>query len=120
MLRSYTLLRLITCTLLLPTSTTGESQPHVVHTGTPNVDRKDSQKALLLEAVKTGILSSLGMDREPRPTRKASEQELKRMYELYREKIIELRGNSSQPVKKTLQTTITTVLFPGENFFKEI
>ncbi|XP_047444982.1 growth/differentiation factor 8 [Mugil cephalus] len=114
MLRSHTLLRLITCTLLLPTSTSGESRPHVVQGGTPNADRKDIQEALLLEAVKTGILSSLGMDREPRITRKASEQELRRMYQLYIEKRRELRGNSSQSIKNTLQSTTTTVLFTVE------
>uniref|UniRef100_A0A3Q1HMH8 Inhibin beta C chain-like n=1 Tax=Acanthochromis polyacanthus TaxID=80966 RepID=A0A3Q1HMH8_9TELE len=116
MLRSHLLLQPISCMplllLLLLVSTSGEGRPHVAHEGTPYVDRVDSQRALLLEAVKMGILNSLGLDSEPRPTRKASEQELRTMYELYREKLREMRGNSSQPVGETRRSTMSTVLFP--------
>ncbi|XP_037642302.1 inhibin beta C chain [Sebastes umbrosus] len=110
-----TMLRsLLSCTLLLLASLcgSGESWPHVAHGGTPDVDGRDSQRVLLLEAVKTGILGSLGMDREPRPTRRASEEEMTKMYQLYREKLREMRGNSSQPMRETWQSTMSTVLFP--------
>lgn len=50
----------------------------------------------LMEAVKEGILSSLGMEREPRPVRKASEEELRRMYRSYGEKLREMGVNSSR------------------------
>lgn len=108
MLRSQAVHRLISCTLLLLVyfSSSGESRPHVAHDNTPDADRLGSQKVLLLEAVKTGILSSLGMDREPRPTRKVSEQELRKMYQLYREKLREMRGNSSQPIRETWQSAV--------------
>ncbi|XP_029309842.1 growth/differentiation factor 15 [Cottoperca gobio] len=113
MLRSRSLHRLVSCALLLlvSLSSSGESRPHQI--STPDVDRADSQRVLLLEAVKTGILGSLGMDREPRPTQKASEEELSKMYQLYREKVREMRGNSSQPMRETLQSTTSTVLFPA-------
>ncbi|XP_044076177.1 growth/differentiation factor 8 [Siniperca chuatsi] len=112
MVRSLTL---ISCTLLLLVSfsSSGESRPHMAHEGTPDVDRMDSQRVLLLEAVKTGILSSLGMDKGPRPTQKASEEELRAMYKLYREKLREMRGNSSQTMRETWQSTMSTVLFPA-------
>ncbi len=115
MLRSLALRRLVSCTLLLLASLSGlgESRPHVAHEGTPDAGGTDSQRVLLLEAVKTGILSSLGMDKEPRPTQKASEGELRKMYELYREKLTEMRGNSSQTMKETWQSTLSTVLFPA-------
>lgn len=115
MLRPRTLQQLISCTLLLlaSLSSSGESRPHVAHQGTPEVDRTDSHRVLLLEAVKTGILGSLGMDREPRLTQKASEEELRKMYQLYREKQREMRGNSSQPMRETWQSTMSTVLFPA-------
>ena len=115
MLRPCALPRL-SCTLLLlllSLSSPGESRPHVAHRGAPDVDRTDSQRALLLEAVKTGILSSLGMDREPRATHNASGPELRDMFKLYREKLREMRGNSSRPTSETWQSTISTVLFPA-------
>ncbi|XP_076601835.1 transforming growth factor beta-1 proprotein [Chaetodon auriga] len=107
MLRSCTLL------LLVSLSSSGESRPHVAHEGAPDVWRTDSQRVLLLEAVKTGILSSLGIDKEPKPTKKASEEELRKMYQLYREKLREMRGNSSQTLRETRQSTMSTVLFPA-------
>ncbi|KAA8587685.1 growth/differentiation factor 8 [Etheostoma spectabile] len=115
MLRPRTLEQLISCMLLLLASfsSSGESRPHVAHQGTPDVGKTDSQRVLLLEAVKTGILDSLGMDREPRLTQKASQEELAKMYQLYREKQRELRGNSSQPMRETWQSTMSTVLFPA-------
>ncbi|XP_026230530.1 growth/differentiation factor 8 [Anabas testudineus] len=112
MLRSGTVHQLISCTLLLlvPLSSLGESRPHVAQDSTADASRMDSQKVLLLEAVKTGILSSLGLDREPRPAGKVSEQELRKMYQLYQEKLVEMRGNSSQTFRETWEST---VLFPA-------
>lgn len=112
---SHKILPLVTCTLLLLVSTSGEGQPRKAREGAPDADGLDGQKVLLLEAVKTGILSSLGMDAEPRPTQKASKKELRKMYQLYRKKIREIRGNSSQPMGGNLQSTMSTVLFPGTN-----
>lgn len=123
MLRSRTLHRLISCTLLLLTSlsSSGESRPDVAHGGTPGVDKMDSRRVLVLEAVKTGILSSLGMDREPIPTQKASEEELRKMYQLYREQLREMRGNSSRTMGETRRSPMSTVLFPatGELFVRQ-
>lgn len=50
----------------------------------------------LLEAVKAGILGSLGLEEEPRPAQKASEEELRRVYRSYWETLREMGGNSSQ------------------------
>uniref|UniRef100_A0A3Q0SN96 TGF-beta family profile domain-containing protein n=1 Tax=Amphilophus citrinellus TaxID=61819 RepID=A0A3Q0SN96_AMPCI len=118
---SHTILPLVTCTLLLLVSTSGEGQPREAHEDTPDADRTDSQTVLLLEAVKTGILSSLGMDTEPRLTQKASKKELREMYQLYRKKIRAIRGNSSQPMGGNSQSTMSTVLFPGtdENLVRQ-
>lgn len=93
----------------------------MAHEGASDVDGTDSQRVPILEAVKTGILGSLGLDKEPRPAHKASEQELRKMYRLYREKLREMRGNSSQPMRETWQTTMSTVLFPatGEILVRE-
>nr|XP_020471613.1 growth/differentiation factor 15 [Monopterus albus] len=113
MLKSVYQLICYTLPLLVFFSSSGESRPHVAHQGTPDAARTASQRVLLLEAVKIGILSSLGMDMEPRPTQKASEQELSRMYQLYRETLREMRGNSSHLLKETRQSTMTTVLFPA-------
>ncbi|XP_072220619.1 uncharacterized protein gdf15 [Leuresthes tenuis] len=112
MFSSHTLLRLITCTLLLLISTSGESQPHMAHKGTPDMDRMDEQRVLLFDAVKKGILSSLGMDGEPRPAQKASHRERMKMHQLYKEKLSEMRRNSSQPVRENWESTMSTVLFP--------
>ncbi|KAM9323370.1 growth/differentiation factor 8 [Pholidichthys leucotaenia] len=114
MVRSHTPLQFLSWMLLLLVLTLGRSPPHMAQGATSTMGKMDSQKALLLEAVKTGILSSLSMDREPQPTQKASEQELRRMYQLYRETWREMRRNSSQPVKETQQPTWSTVLFPVE------
>ncbi|KAM6989579.1 growth/differentiation factor 8 [Tautogolabrus adspersus] len=111
MLRLHTLPRLLFCTLMIFVFVTssGESRPHEAHEGAPDVDRKDSQRVMILEAVKTGILGSLGLEREPRPTHKASEEELRRMYQLYRETLREMKGHSSN----TMRETMYTVLFPS-------
>lgn len=105
MIRSHRLISSCTLLLLASLSSLGESRPHQ-----PDVD---SQRDLILEAVKTGILSSLGVDREPRPAQKASEEELRKMYHLYREKVREMRGNSSQAMTETWQSTMSAVLFPA-------
>ncbi|GLD72059.1 growth/differentiation factor 15 [Lates japonicus] len=120
MLRSHTPRRLISCKLLLllllllvSLSSPGESRHHEAHEGAPDVGRTAGRKVQLLEALKAGILSSLGMDGEPRLARKATERELRRMYQLYREKLREMRGNSSHPVRETWQPSVSTVLFPA-------
>lgn len=99
--------------LLLAASSSGESRPHVAHEGP--LSRAENQRVQLVEAVKTGILSSLGMDGEPEPTRRASEQEMRRMFQLYREQLTEMRGNSSQSMK---ESSMSTVLLPatGDTF----
>lgn len=107
MLGSLSLHWLASCTLLLLVLSSGESRP-----------RKDApdvggQRLLLMEAVKMGILGSLGMDREPRPAQKASEEELRKMYQLYREKLREMRGNTSRTIEETWQSNMSTVLFPA-------
>ncbi|KAM8838385.1 bone morphogenetic protein 4 [Synchiropus picturatus] len=83
-----------------------KSRPHDVDDGGSSVGQRD----LLLAAVKAGILNSLGMDKEPRPTQKASEGELQRMYQLYRATLRGMRANSSQPSREPSATS--TVLFP--------
>lgn len=60
------------------------------------MDGTDSQGPPVLQAVKTGILGFLGMDREPAPPAEASEEELRGMFRLYEEKLVEMRGNSSR------------------------
>lgn len=107
MLGSLSLHRLVSCTLLLLVLSSGESRPH---RDAPDVD---GQRILVMEAVKMGILSSLGMDREPRPAQKASEEELRKMYQLYRERLREMRGNTSQTIEETWQSNMSTVLFPA-------
>lgn len=113
MIRSHGACQLIFCALLLlvSLSSSGESQPRG---NTPDEGRMDSQRVLLLEAVKTAILSSLGMDREPKPPQRASQRDLRKMFELYREKLREERRNSTQPWKSSM----TAVLFSstGEIF----
>ena len=84
------------------------------------LDAGQSQRELLLQALKTGILSSLGLDREPdRPSEKPSDPELKRMFWLYREKLRELSGNYSTQSMTEYQDSsspprrMSTVLYPA-------
>lgn len=65
--------------------------------GQPAVDQE------LLEAVKAGILSSLGLEEEPRPAQEASEEELRRVYRSYWEMLREMGGNSSQVLAEAEQ-----------------
>lgn len=107
--------RLLLLLLLLLLVSSGESKPHMTHEGASGVD---SERIQLLEAVKKGILSSLGMDAEPRLTQRASEEELRDMYRLYSDTLREMRGNSSQGVRGTRLNTTSTVISPvtGEIF----
>ncbi|XP_077415639.1 inhibin beta E chain isoform X2 [Vanacampus margaritifer] len=68
-----------------------------------------SQRVQLVEAVKMGILNSLGMDKEPEITKKPSEYELMRMYRRYWQKLEEMRGNGS----RATGASVSTVLFPA-------
>ncbi|XP_038139447.1 growth/differentiation factor 15 [Cyprinodon tularosa] len=97
----HTPLLLIWLLLLLPAS--GGSQPAAAQQGPPT--------PLILEAVKKGILSNLGLEREPRPAIKASQKELKKMFKLYREELSQMRKNSSRSKR---ESSISTVLFPVE------
>lgn len=96
--------------LLLLLFSTGDGKPHTAPEEQPDLNR---ERAQLLEAVKTGILSSLGMNEEPRVAHRASEEELRQMYRLYWDKLSEMRGNSSQAERE-----VSTVLSPvtGEVF----
>ncbi|XP_061696316.1 inhibin beta E chain [Syngnathoides biaculeatus] len=109
MLRSCTLL--FSTLILISGLSSGECNSQ--QDGEPTLD-VDNEKVQLVEAVKMGILNSLGMDKEPDITRKASERELRRMYRLYWEKLREMRGNSSQ----SMGVTMSTVLFPATGSMK--
>ncbi|XP_068196875.1 inhibin beta C chain [Antennarius striatus] len=114
MLRPLTCHPFVSCTLLLVViSSSGESWPHTDHDGRLDVDSRGNQRALLLEAVKTGILTSLGMGKEPTTNTKVSEEELRMMFQLYEEKLLEIRGNSSQMMRETSQHAMFSVLFPS-------
>ncbi|XP_074544720.1 growth/differentiation factor 15 [Halichoeres trimaculatus] len=106
MLESHTL---VSCTLIVSLISSGESWHQAAHGGAPAEDGRDSRRVLIHEAVKMGILGSLGMEEEPRLTSKASEEELRTMYQLYRETLREMRGNSSS----TMSENMSTELFPA-------
>lgn len=93
MLRSLPAYQLAPCVLLVLLAWPGEGRPDVASRSVPVAD---TQRSELLEVVKAEILSSLGMEREPRPARKASEEELRRMHQSYWEKLREMGGNSSR------------------------
>lgn len=115
MLRSLALSSLLTWMALLSSLCRGESQAHLTQGDPPRLGQEVSQRALLLEVVKTGILSSIGMEREPRPRERASEEELRRMHRLYKKTLRELRGNSSQAMEESWRSKqiISTVLLPA-------
>lgn len=71
--------------------------------GRPDTPLVDPQRKELLEAVKAGILSSLGMEQEPRPAPKASEAELRRVYQSSWDTLRGMGGNSSQPLAEAEQ-----------------
>ncbi|XP_029930690.1 inhibin beta C chain [Myripristis murdjan] len=111
MLRSRSLHCLLSCMLILIfLSSPGEGRPHTAQEDAPDME---SKRVLLLEAVKSGILNSLGMDKAPRPTEKASHHDLRKMYQLYRETLRQLRGNSSHSMQESWHPTVSTVLFPA-------
>lgn len=111
-----TMLRSLSCMLLLLLAlfcSSGESRPYEAQQSTPGADTMDNQRVLLPEAVKAGILNSLGLEGEPRPVKKASEEEMKEIFQLYRAKLNEMRRNSSQTLRETWQSTTSAVLFPA-------
>lgn len=71
--------------------------------GRPDTPGVDTQRKELLEAVKAGILSSLGLEQEPSPAQKALEGELQRVYRSYWETLREMGGNSSQTLAEAEQ-----------------
>uniref|UniRef100_A0A674EE39 Growth/differentiation factor 3-like n=1 Tax=Salmo trutta TaxID=8032 RepID=A0A674EE39_SALTR len=95
-LRPHGLCFLFSRVVLLFSLCQGEGRPRLTQEGTPHLGQEENQRALVLEAVKTGILSSMGMEREARPREMASEEELMRMHRLYRETLRQLRRSSSQ------------------------
>ncbi|XP_034039100.1 inhibin beta C chain-like [Thalassophryne amazonica] len=98
-----TSLCLLSCTLLLLC---------LCSPGAGQSDR-DTDLSLYVEALKMGILDSLGMDAEPEPTEKVSSRELRKMYHLYWAKLRELGGNHSWPRTEPWSPTKSTVLFPA-------
>ncbi|XP_028988519.1 bone morphogenetic protein 2-A [Betta splendens] len=86
--------------LLLSLSRVGQSRPRAPGGDGPG------RRAQLLEALRAGILSSLGVDREPRPNRAAPDQDLERMYQLYRDALREARGNASRRAGETWQFAV--------------
>lgn len=95
MLGSLTAYQLAPCLLLVLVAEPGKGQPD------PPV--MDTQRKELLEAVKAGILSSLGMEQKPSPAQRASEEELQHMYQSYWETLREMGGNSSQTLAEAEQ-----------------
>lgn len=95
MLSSLTTSQLAPCLLLVLLSWPGE--------GRPDTPVTDAQRKELLEAVKAEILSSLGMEQQPSPAQKASEEELQRVYQSYWETLGEMGGNSSQRLAEAEQ-----------------
>lgn len=108
MLSSRTAYQLAPCLLLVLLAWPGE--------GHPNTPAMDTQRKELLEAVKAGILSSLGMEQEPRPAQKASEEELRRAYQSYWETLRAMGGNSSQALAEAEQHSS---VHPGTGFKSE-
>lgn len=93
MRRSPSTIQLSPCLLLVLLAWPAGGRPDARSWSAPVAD---ARRAKLLEAVKEGILSSLGMEREPRPARKASEEELHSAYQSYWEKLREMGENSSR------------------------
>lgn len=92
MLASLPAYRLAPCLLLVLLVCPAGGQPVV-----------DAQRKALQEAVKAGILSSLGLEQEPRPPQKASAEELQRVYQSYWDRLREMGGNSSQALAEAEQ-----------------
>ncbi|KAJ8011316.1 hypothetical protein DPEC_G00056880 [Dallia pectoralis] len=92
----------------------GECWPSLARDRTLLPRQDESQRALLLEAVKSSILSSMGMEKEPSPSELASEEELRSMHKLYWETMRQLRGNASQEGESwQLPGRTSTVLLPA-------
>uniref|UniRef100_A0A8C6SK70 TGF-beta family profile domain-containing protein n=1 Tax=Neogobius melanostomus TaxID=47308 RepID=A0A8C6SK70_9GOBI len=77
-----------------------------VQTSRHEVIEEDAERRLVLEALKTGILSSLGMDKPPVVQTKATQTELMEMEQLYQEKLSELGLNA------TRTNWVSTLLLP--------
>ncbi|KAM4809642.1 growth/differentiation factor 15 [Rhinophrynus dorsalis] len=69
----------------------------------------EQEKMVQLEAVKKGILDRLGLHRPPVIREKMDLEEMRKMYSLYQEKLMELRGNMS---KEEIPERIVHLLTP--------
>ncbi|XP_030630559.1 bone morphogenetic protein 8A [Chanos chanos] len=76
------------------------------------VDSRFLHRDLQLEALKTGILENLGMDKPPQFKGPVSYQELRRVFRQYREMMQLHRSNFSQEVEPWLGQQYSTVLHP--------
>ncbi|KAJ1085430.1 hypothetical protein NDU88_005562 [Pleurodeles waltl] len=56
----------------------------------------EQEKRIQLEAVKRGILERLGLHRPPPTHQRLDKEALQRMYKVYEETLLELKGNTSQ------------------------
>ncbi|KAL0966655.1 hypothetical protein UPYG_G00297950 [Umbra pygmaea] len=88
----------------------GEGRPRLAQDVAPHLGQDESQRGLLLEAVR----SSMGTDQEHRPSERASEAEFARMHQLYRETVKDLRRNISQGMGSwRAPSSSSTVLLPA-------
>ncbi|XP_010892835.4 univin [Esox lucius] len=111
---SVTLLILFSWVALLSGLWQGGGLPRLARERAPLLMQEKSQRALLLAAVKSSILNSMGMEKEPSPVERASEEELRSMWRLYRETVRQLSGNASQEGGSWQRTSrASTVLLPA-------
>ncbi|XP_035269634.1 inhibin beta B chain [Anguilla anguilla] len=100
-------MRLLSCVLLLACCFSRVAgRPHL----------SQGERSLWLEAVKKGILESLGMDGPPASHVKPRQEELRRMYFLYERELQELHRNHSQAAGTQRPTVnrASTVLLPAQ------
>ncbi|XP_066552422.1 protein DVR-1 [Amia ocellicauda] len=76
-----------------------------------------TREALQLEAVKKGILDSLGLDAPPVPRERATREELRRMYWVYKEESERLWRNSSLATDRYPSAQNSTILLPAVGFY---
>ncbi|XP_078524479.1 growth/differentiation factor 15 [Lissotriton helveticus] len=69
----------------------------------------EQEKRIQLEAVKRGILERLGLHRPPPTPQRLDKEALQRMYAIYQEKLLELKGNASRGEENMLTAAETRV-----------